>query len=448
MRIALAQTPGTALHDWGNTQTLIQRMIAAAAPDADLVLLPECVWPAYCLETVAAYRAARHTGMPGTGAFLASLSAAARQHHVAICAGYVEEVGAQLANAAAIVDADGTVRGTTRKCCLWGFDNDLFCAGDRLEPIDTVQGPIGLMICADARLPEIAATLAARGARLILQPTAWVSVGAPNDLWNPQPEFLIPVRAAEFGVPIASCSKWGRERDTQFTGGSIVCDAAGQVVARCAKEETTVAIGTVTPGTPRAAEMSDAERDALLAAAAPELPSDAAAPHALIVRSGADVAAWHGPRHGPALALHAPAADQPTAQVIDGAGVPHALNDATVVTSAGARIAALPATRLRAFASARALALQGVHAIVATGTPPKAMFWQARACENRVFVIVAAPEAWCAIDPRGIRIAAGRWADAGGDQPVLTLPLAEAAVKEVVAGTDMIRGRRPAQYAF
>src|SRR3989304_4331510 len=79
----------------------------------------------------------------------------------------------------------------------------------------TSIGCLGLMICADGRLPEIARTLALRGAQLIVNPTAWVSTARDRRLLtNPQYEYMIPVRALENGVWIASANKVGTEEES------------------------------------------------------------------------------------------------------------------------------------------------------------------------------------------------------------------------------------------
>jgi predicted amidohydrolase len=72
---------------------------------------------------------------------------------------------------------NGQIAGIHRKCFLWDFDHDYFAAGEEIRPFDTSVGRMGVMICADARLPEIAATLVRKGAEVILQPTAWVNAG-------------------------------------------------------------------------------------------------------------------------------------------------------------------------------------------------------------------------------------------------------------------------------
>ena len=52
MHVAVAQTPGVELEQWRETLALVDDLVRQAAElRAELVVLPECVWPAYCLPT-------------------------------------------------------------------------------------------------------------------------------------------------------------------------------------------------------------------------------------------------------------------------------------------------------------------------------------------------------------------------------------------------------------
>jgi predicted amidohydrolase len=92
---------------------------------------------------------------------------------------------------------------------------------------------IGVLVCADARMPEIARSLAVGGARLILDPTAWVATGRETaSLQNLQPEYLMSVRALENGVWIAASDKVGMERGAVvYAGQSCVIAPDGSVAA-------------------------------------------------------------------------------------------------------------------------------------------------------------------------------------------------------------------------
>jgi len=115
-----------------------------------------------------------------------------------------------LENAAVLIDADGIVRAQAAKRFLWHFDREWFVAGDE----SPVEMGVGMLVCADARLPEIAVDLAGRGARIIANPTAWVTSLPPPEGTNSQAEFLWRVRAFENRVVGVAATKVGTEADT------------------------------------------------------------------------------------------------------------------------------------------------------------------------------------------------------------------------------------------
>jgi predicted amidohydrolase len=455
MRIAVAQAPGVRLDQWRHTLDLIDDLIGRAAElRAELVVLAECVWPAYCLGSREEYWQARAAGLPGPDVFLSRLRRVARRRAIAVCAGYVAEDGDRLRNAAALIDAGGRLVGTYCKCFLWDFDHDYFEPGERIAPLDSGLGRVGLMICADARLPEIPATLAASGARLLLHPTAWVNAGRPGAPWNPQPDFLIRARAAELGVPIASASKWGAERDATFVGSSLICDPGGNILAQCGTAETTVIAAEVQPAVPRPSVLTPAE-SRLLLSSSPPLPTLAgvnpldlwplppgtdahraadylaertASPSAVLAFCCSDQAPGHyrvGKRHSLLTG--------PTQETLE-------IDRVRIGSMAGA-----DACRFGAF---RCLALQGAHAVVVFGDAAPMLFLQTRACENRVFVIGAGPAGWCLIDPRGQVIAEAPWPVSASASRPIRLDAAQAANKQVAPRTDALAGRRPAQYVL
>lgn len=422
MRIAVAQTPGVRLDQWRDTLALIEDLIGRAAGlRADLVVLPECAWPAYCLGSKPAYFDARHAGMSGPDDFLARVRRIAQERRIAVCTGYVAEEGDRLFNAGALIARDGRFVGAHRKCFLWAFDRDCFTPGQRIEPLDADFGRVGVLVCADARLPEVPATLAARGAQLILQPTGWVNAGTADAPWNPQPDFLIPARAAEHGIPVASASKWGAELDTTFVGSSLICDGDGHILAQCGPAETTVIAAEVEPRVPRCPQMTAAQRNILLSTEPPTLPRPDVRPLELLPLP---------PGKDPMLAR---AQGRAAWQPVTGP-------DTTEID--GIRIGVLGPADSQSFAPGRCLALQGVHAIIARAAEPS-MLLQARACENRVFVVTTSLRGWSVIDLRGLVVHQGLWPAAP-----LTLDVAATASKTVAPHTDMLAGRRPAQYAF
>lgn len=447
MRIAVAQTPGTRLADWRKTLAQIEyTLTAAAARRAELVVLPECAWPAYCLESRQAYDAARGTGLPAPDVFLRRVQQSARQRGLFVCVGYVEEQGERLHNSASVIDPHGQILGSHRKCFLWDFDHDYFTAGNHIEPISTPLGRIGLMICADARLPEIPATLATRGAELILQPTAWVNAGSPAAPWNPQPDFLIGARAREFGVPIASASKWGAEGKTAFVGSSLICDAAGQVRARCPGNGTMIEIADVELGGQRPAALTAAEQAILRAERPPSAPR--AEVNTITVQGAPGPGGGRLELRGAGReSSHTPLATF-AASVADDAGTAYAAPQADLLVFNGACVGTLGAGELERFAAARCLALRGAHLVVVFGTSAPTGTLRTRACENRLFMAGLDEMGWVAVAPSGKVLHVADWSDGGDASRCLTLDLRQAVSKCVAPGTDVLADRRPATYTF
>ena len=454
IRLAVIQTPGTRLDQWPETRSLIDTLITqAAAAGADLALLPECVWPAYYIESVETYHRARASGLPGVSDFLSWLQSAARREHIAICAGYVAERDNVLSNEVVLMDASGEVLGTHAKCFLWDFDNDFFCPGNALQPVPTPWGLVGLMICADARLPEIPATLVSRGARLLLQPTAWVNVGTPSAPWNPQPTILIPDRAREFGIPIASASKWGKEGPTEFVGSSLICDSTGTVLTQCGTSDTEMIVAEVALGEPYRSNVTVAERDRLLSfepATTPraEVPALHVVSLSRMTRDNASpldrvfIHANH--THAPTLVI----ADHDPKLTADFENALLLTEPASVILeSHGIRIASLTDADAERFAPLRVFAMDGIHAAVVFGKNIADRTLRARAAENRIFVINVAPDRLRAYSPLGVAIAPVSEPIDGVDPGAYyRLDVSSAANKEFAPLTNPFRQRRPAMY--
>jgi predicted amidohydrolase len=321
------------------------------------------------------------------------------------------------------------------------------------------------MICADARLPEVPATLAKRGARMILQPTAWVNVGTPRRLWNPQPDYLIAERAREFGIPVASCSKWGIEGGTTFVGSSLVCDAGGNVLAQCGTGETGIAVAEVTPMEPQKPRVTAEERKRLLAEQTPALPSADVPPlRVALLESVAGVEQMLGGfdeerPDAPAIPtlLLSQAADvqlPATAQRAGGGNV-HVLSRPSDIIHdvGGVCVAATSARGAVSFAPIRALALRGAHAVVVFGAGVRAATLRSRATENRVFVLHVTAAEVTAFGPRGDELGAVP-AQRAASLPaltkaaMLTIHATDAADKEFAPRTNPFTARRPALYDF
>lgn len=213
---------------------------SAAADGADLILLPESLFPSYYLG-----------GMEGEDASWRDVdpcslfSEKAKERKIHLATGLVLPEGRSLFNGAVLWGPDGRELLKTFKSNLWHFDRKYMKAGKSFPVAQTALGPIGMMVCADGRIPEICRILALKGAKIVLDLTNLTSAGhRREDLSNPQLEYMLPARAAENGVWIAVADKVGLEAETVLNcGGSCIIDPLGKTIASASswKEEILIA---------------------------------------------------------------------------------------------------------------------------------------------------------------------------------------------------------------
>ncbi|HZD70664.1 MAG TPA: nitrilase-related carbon-nitrogen hydrolase [Actinomycetes bacterium] len=204
---------------------------AAARRQPDVILLPECTWPGYILGSDWVEALA---GLPPDARVLDRFSAAAAGAAATLVVGLALTDGGRARNVAAMWGPDGALLGMVHKRFLWDFDRCWFQPGQRSPVFDTPAGRIGVIVCADGRMPEIARSLAVQGAEVILDPTAWVAAGSDPATWtNPQYEHMLPTRARENGVWVVAANKVGIERDAvAYCGRSCMIDPTGQIVVQ------------------------------------------------------------------------------------------------------------------------------------------------------------------------------------------------------------------------
>lgn len=196
----------------------------------DLMLFPECFMSHFPLGTDRAV--CLGTAQSLSGPFVTGMRSLAKENGIWIVFGMNEKVGDpeddRNYNCTVVVDSRGEIVGTYRKTHLYdafGYkESDDNKPGDQFfEPIDTPFGKIGLFVCYEVRFPEVARYQRAKGADIILMPTAWV----PGPLKSPQFRTLITARAIENTVYMVACDQVG----VNSMGESVVVDPMGVVVA-------------------------------------------------------------------------------------------------------------------------------------------------------------------------------------------------------------------------
>jgi len=212
------------------------RIDEAARERPDVVVLPEGTYPAYFIGP----EGMRRPGVLPPSEALARFAAKAREHGVHVATGLALDDGAGgHVNGAALIGRDGELIGTYAKSFLWHFDRKWFTPGSAYPVFETDFGRVGMLVCADGRLPEIARSLAVGGAQIIVDMTAWVSGGrSAAELTSSQREYLMPCRAAENGVWVVAADKCGVEAESiVYCGRSCVIDPHGRYVASLGPDE-------------------------------------------------------------------------------------------------------------------------------------------------------------------------------------------------------------------
>lgn len=225
---------------------ILSRVREALDAGARLVVLPEGTAPGYVLG-YGAYDGA------ATQQVLADCRALAAQAGAVLVIGAARRENSRLLNSAFVVDTDGSLAGHADKHFLWHFDRQWFAPGETIEPVRTNLGSIGVLVCADGRIPTIARRLVDRGAQLLAMPTAWVTSGRdPEQLENVQADLLARVRARENGVGFIAANKCGVEGgDVLYCGKSQIVGHDGTLLAIAPADRSAVIYGEIRLDVPR-----------------------------------------------------------------------------------------------------------------------------------------------------------------------------------------------------
>jgi predicted amidohydrolase len=420
-----------------------------AARDADLVVLPEATYPGYVLHEAGPYLDPRWFER-GRAAF----AEVAATSEAWIAVGLIRPQDDTVLNSAVLFDPRGEVAGVSDKAFMWHFDSRWFRPGRPGDAIALPEGDVGMFVCADARMMELPRRLAVQGARLLLDPTALVLSPAGT---NAQIDYMLSARAWENGAFLAVASKCGVEAGTaRYAGRSAIfgpdgarlaeagpdkpeivradvdlASASGPPAARdpagypelCVPFES-LPIADVLAGLPPSAPF----RVAVVAAGAPR-------PHDIVAELAADVAIGANLEPGGiSLGLKDGEVFQGNEPVPSG----------TVVELPGARVGVLTDDRGLVPEEVRVMMLRGASVVLwATGdTKIPETVARTRADENRLFLLTIDNQArWCLYAPSGSRVGSGP--APGVTATLVDLPLALAWYKEMVPGTDVVRGRLP-----
>lgn len=220
MRVAVWQDRSPAGDVEGGLARLASALRAAGAAGAEALVGPEVFLPGYNHAEVASLALERAEAV-------ARLAGTCREAGCGLVLGYAEKEGGRLWNSALALDAGGREVGHFRKLQLYGErERRLYAPGEGYALLDIGDVRAAILICYDVEFAPHVAAVAARGARLLLVPTA-----------NMHPfvhvvRHTVPAMAANHGIAIAYANLCGEEGDLRYTGGSLIAGPHGEIVAQ------------------------------------------------------------------------------------------------------------------------------------------------------------------------------------------------------------------------
>ena len=242
-----------------NLDRAVARVREARRAGADVVCLPELFRSQYFCqrEDASLFDLAEPVPGPTTEA----LGRAAKEAGAVVVAPIFERRAPGLYhNSAAIIDADGEVRGLYRKMHIPDdpafYEKFYFTPGDLgFRAFDTQAGRIGTLICWDQWYPEGARLTALQGAVVLFYPTAigWhphekETFGAgQRDAWRT----IQRSHAIANGVYVAAVNRVGHEKPVpdgaglEFWGTSFLADPFGVVMAEASTDKEEIVVGEV-----------------------------------------------------------------------------------------------------------------------------------------------------------------------------------------------------------
>jgi len=200
MRVALCQlpiSPDPAI----NLGRVAQAVASAARQGADLAVFPEATQARFGSDL-------RGLAEPLDGEFGTGLAALARTSRMALVVGMFEPApDGRVYNTAAAYSGSGDLVAAYRKIHLFDslgeHESALVAPGSEPVVADLAGVRAGIATCYDIRFPELARALVARGAELIVVPTAWAAGLFKEEHWVT----LVRARAIENTVWVAAAAQ-------------------------------------------------------------------------------------------------------------------------------------------------------------------------------------------------------------------------------------------------
>ena len=220
-----------------------RRMIGeAAASGSRLVVLPEMFNCPYQSDLFPQYAESYPDGPTIT-----MLSECAAEHNIILVGGSIPERDAagNIYNTSFIFDEKGKLIGHHRKIHLFDVnikggtvfqESKTLAAGNSMTVVNTSLGTLGIGICYDVRFPELARSMALKGAQILIYPAAFGPVTGPAH-W----ELLMRSRAVDNQVyVIGAAPALNAAAEYKAYGHSMLIDPWSRILSVANAEETII----------------------------------------------------------------------------------------------------------------------------------------------------------------------------------------------------------------
>lgn len=231
IRIAAVQMDIKSMAAEQNAAQMVEWVARASEEHcADLVVFPELANIGYITDRDREFGEQYiEAAEPLSGATIQTLCRSAAQYGVYITVGICEShptIPATIYNTAVLIGPEGDVRGAHRKMHIPGQEKHFYAAGNRSDVFKTDIGTIGFSICYDTFFPELARSLALKGAHILICPFNTAGeFDHPDTLRS-----LAQARAIENKMFVVTCNRTGDWHDLKFNGLSAAADPYGTLL--------------------------------------------------------------------------------------------------------------------------------------------------------------------------------------------------------------------------
>ena len=213
-----------------NLSTVIKQIKEAVNQKANIICLSELFNTGYIPEEM-------HNLAEEKGETIKLLMSTAREYNVNILAGTIAEKDtSNVFNKSYIINSKGHIAGYYCKTHLFPLmgEDRCFNHGNSISVVKLEECRIGPMICYDIRFPEIARTLALKGADLLSIPAAF-----PRPRLNHW-RILLQARAVENQLYVVAVNRVGSDRTGNYFGHSMIIDPWGEILSEAGEGEEVI----------------------------------------------------------------------------------------------------------------------------------------------------------------------------------------------------------------